>query len=397
MSTARHIVFTTAWYPTATKTGGVFVKEQAEALARAGHQVTVLLFNYVSPRARLQAVFGRRNVPDAPDGFRLLEVTATSWLPLRLFRNPQQRQQQVIENALRLAMQHYIRAHGKPDVLHHHSLRANGWAAEFLAKVFQLPFVLTEHTPFQEPRDLISYDPFQTPEASHRFVQQAEARIAVSKTAAQQLEHLFGLPFEVIGNMVSRRFEAPLAATAPLPFRWVCMAVLNANKRHALLFEAFAQAFAGQPDVQLHLAGNGPLREALEAQARQLGIAQQVVFHGMLSREHILALLDQAHAAVLASARETYGIALAEALCRGLPVVSTRSGGPEMFVEPGINGELSATDSSTDLAAALHTVYSTHSRYQRASMRTDMLGQCSEAAIVQQLEQVYARVCDNSR
>lgn len=41
-----HILITTSWYPTDKSTNGVFVKEQGEALCRAGHSVTVLLITY---------------------------------------------------------------------------------------------------------------------------------------------------------------------------------------------------------------------------------------------------------------------------------------------------------------------------------------------------------------
>jgi glycosyltransferase involved in cell wall biosynthesis len=104
-----------------------------------------------------------------------------------------------------------------------------------------------------------------------------------------------------------------------------CVGRFHPIKGHDLLLEAFAQADPGAADVHLVLVGDGERRVALEAQARQLGIAERVHLPG--AEPDPRAVYGAMDIAVQASRSEGMPNALLEAGAAGLPVVATAVGG----------------------------------------------------------------------
>lgn len=108
----------------------------------------------------------------------------------------------------------------------------------------------------------------------------------------------------------------------------LCVATVTARKGHAVLLQALA-ALRGRP-WQLHCAGS-LTRDATTAAAVQqltasLGLQERVRWHGEIEAAPLAALYAQADLFVLPSLYEGYGMALAEALARGLPIVSSAAG-----------------------------------------------------------------------
>lgn len=108
----------------------------------------------------------------------------------------------------------------------------------------------------------------------------------------------------------------------------LCVATLTPRKGHAVLVEALAD-LRDRPWV-LHCAGSrsrDPAESArVDALAARLGVGERIRWHGEVDGPQLEALYAQADLFVLPSLHEGYGMALAEALARGLPVVSTTAG-----------------------------------------------------------------------
>jgi glycosyltransferase involved in cell wall biosynthesis len=96
-------------------------------------------------------------------------------------------------------------------------------------------------------------------------------------------------------------------------------------KGHACLLEAMASLARIRPEIQLAIAGDGPLRASLEARARALGLQPRVRFLG--HRRDVPDLLAAADLCVLPSLSEALGVALLEAMVAGCPIVTTTAGG----------------------------------------------------------------------
>jgi glycosyltransferase involved in cell wall biosynthesis len=129
------------------------------------------------------------------------------------------------------------------------------------------------------------------------------------------------------------------------PLQLLCVATVNRGKGHAILFRALRAI--RKPDWYLTCAGSldrdPPTVQRLRDQLRSDDLEAQVTLAGAFDEPNLSALYDRADLFVLPTLLETYGMAVAEAVVRGLPVVSTRTGAiPElvgdaagMLVTPG--------------------------------------------------------------
>lgn len=111
------------------------------------------------------------------------------------------------------------------------------------------------------------------------------------------------------------------------------------------------RAIGGLPEgvrtrITYDIIGDGPLRERLGALIAGLGLIDRVTLRGAMAHDEVARALDGAHIAILPSIvtpsgqREGLGLALAEAMATGLPVIATRSGGIPELVEDGVSGRL---------------------------------------------------------
>lgn len=98
---------------------------------------------------------------------------------------------------------------------------------------------------------------------------------------------------------------------------------LHVKKGCDLLLQAFAQTAASDPRLHLVMAGpdGSGWQAALERQAQSLGIAGRITWTGMLAGEMKWGAFRAAEAFVLPSHQENFGIAVAESLACGVPVL----------------------------------------------------------------------------
>lgn len=155
-------------------------------------------------------------------------------------------------------------------------------------------------------------------------------------------------------NFVSAETAAPLERKdfytpkdAPL---LLAMGRLHENKAFDVLLDALADI----PNAYLWLAGEGPKRAELEAQAEKLGIKPRVRFLGW--RDDIAALLASCDVFVCPSRHEPLGNVVVEAWAQSKPVVAADSLGPGVLIKQGENGVLAPIDDSKSLAYAIAQV-----------------------------------------
>lgn len=126
------------------------------------------------------------------------------------------------------------------------------------------------------------------------------------------------------------------------------------QKNVKLLLDAFRIIHQINPNVILKLYGEGYLQTSLEQYALQLNISKNVKFMGKSS--NVFEAIQKAKLFVLPSKYEGMPNALLEAMCIGLPVISTKVSGATDFISDGINGMLVEHDDPKMLADAIQTV-----------------------------------------
>ena len=161
--------------------------------------------------------------------------------------------------------------------------------------------------------------------ATRVFYPHADRTIAVSGGIAQDLTENYGVPAKKIsvipnpidGDFIRARGAEPVDVEYPRPLI-VGMGRLVPNKNFSLLIDAYARC--GRKGTLL-IMGDGPLREDLEAQVRQLGLEDQVLLPGFQANP--FSAIAAADCYVLPSNGEGFPNGLVEAMILGTPVIST--------------------------------------------------------------------------
>ena len=211
------------------------------------------------------------------------------------------------------------------------------------------------------------------PSASRFVVAGAHALTACSKNMAGFLRRLMGGSWDgsviVTGNGVepselqtTERFEHPR------PYLFAA-AHFTPKKGLDVLIRAMNNLINAGLDVDLVLAGCGPLDETLRSLVRELGLNTRVLFWGVASRREMAALLNECALFVLPSLWEAFGIVALEAMVCGKAVVATNRGGIAEVVRHNESGILVEPGDVGALSRAIATLL-------RDPAQREALGQC---------------------
>ncbi|OGN84002.1 MAG: hypothetical protein A2X23_03975 [Chloroflexi bacterium GWC2_73_18] len=421
------ILVVARWYPAHDDpVRGVFVADQVGALLGAGVEAVVASFenHYLSREARQRAAEERayRGAmalalarPDAavvPPPGSGLPPAPVARLPV-MIPAPREPLTEGSTHAEALAA-FAVAAHSRRpfDLLHAHTGYPDGAAAAAAAGRLGVPYAITEHS-----RGLDAIFADEALRARYAAAAAGGRLLAVSGPLADRIRAaLPGIELEVVPNAV------PLAG---FPFRDAAQResaeLLFVGSRRAttgvdskgidVLFEAFAlvrrgAAAAGRPrpDLALRLVGGARPEDdaAWRALAGRLGIGDAVRLEPAARRDEVAAAMARATLFVHASPWETFGVVVAEALATGLPVVTTRSGGPEEILgatrsegpESLPGGELAPRNDPPALAEAIERALGRVERagFDRAAMRRDALARFDAAAVAVQLRAIYAEM-----
>ena len=118
--------------------------------------------------------------------------------------------------------------------------------------------------------------------------------------------------------------------------RIISVGRLYPQKNQAMMIRAFAKVAAEFPDWQLVIYGEGPLRESLELIVDSLELQDRVLLPGRT--EQVVEELRKSKIFCMSSDYEGMSNAMIEAICVGLPIVSTKVSGTEELIRDGENG-----------------------------------------------------------
>ena len=182
----------------------------------------------------------------------------------------------------------------------------------------------------------------------------ADAVVACSRYTAQEVALDYGLRAERIRVIANGLRVAPRegrSRSGAGSVRALYAGRLRTRKAVAVLLEAMARPELR--DLTLWIVGDGEQRQALEAQARRLGIGERAVFRGKLARGELAKVYGDADLFVLPSIYEGFPVAILEAMAAGLPVVATRVAGIPEAVADGETGLLVPAEDAAALASAM--------------------------------------------
>lgn len=388
-----HILIIPSWYPrNSNDIGGSFFREQALALSKKGHMVGVLSLRLEPLRDQKSILVGNyRTVFENDHGLTTYRKYGISWFP----RKPRL-MAWLWSVHVEALFSKYVIGHGMPDIIHVHSMLYAGCAAMVIYKKYGIPYVITEHsTAFQ--RGLVTSAQKIIVE---KVSQNAQKIFAVSRPFADFLSKYFltrGNECSVMPNVVNDGFfkSQMKDKNNKGEFVFINIALLTAKKGIDVLIEAFARAFPDNINIKLKIGGYGEEGDALQEFSQRLGVSDRVVFLGALSRQQVTEHVSASDVFVLSSHDETFGVVVIESLALGVPVISTRCGGPEDIICQD-DGILVPVNDVGSLANAMLKMYNIGGQYDSEKIRASCYARYSGEVIAERLIHVYADVLASS-
>lgn len=197
-----------------------------------------------------------------------------------------------------------------------------------------IPWMHTEHwsgivAPETVPRVMRLTMPF-----TMRLIRRPDLVVAVSGYLAEHIERIRRGPVRVIPNAVLRPDVLTDRRALRQPVRAIAVGGLIPRKGPELALAAVDELRRRGIDVGLTWIGDGPMRSALERETKTLGLADRVHWVGSRSPAAVSDELSRSDVFILPTKSETFGVAIAEALAHGRPVVVGSVGGQSEFVHP---------------------------------------------------------------
>jgi glycosyltransferase involved in cell wall biosynthesis len=166
---------------------------------------------------------------------------------------------------------------------------------------------------------------------------------------------------------------------------------LHEQKGHIFLLQAAALIRQTHPQVRFRIIGDGPLRAALQARARELGVSGIVEFLG--ARDDVPVQMQEFDVFVLPSLWEGLPYVLLEAMAAGVPIVTTDFSGVREVISDGVEGVIVPSGNPQALATALVDLLKDHARRAERGTKGAQLvkERFSLDAMVERTLEVYAR------
>ena len=291
----------------------------------------------------------------------------------------------------------------KIDVLHLHGYGATTFG-RLAAAMRGIPVVLHEHANLTDT-------PWFQKVADRLLAKYTDIAIAVSKSTADftikarlvpaertKVVYL-GVPLEEFSRPRSEREVAEARRALDVPdgtFAIGTVTRLMPSKGNEYLVEAAPRVLAALPNARIYIVGEGELQPALEAQARELGLGDRLVFCGF--RRDVAQVLSALDLLVFPSLWEGTPLTVLEALAMGKPIVSTDADGLQDVLTPGTDAVMVPRRNGEALANAMVALATDPAERARLSANARRTGETYDIAVfVRKMERLYEMLVETSR
>lgn len=278
---------------------------------------------------------------------------------------------------------------GKVSLIHAHVSFPAGLIAQHLSYKYRIPYIITEQmSPF----------PFESFKSRGKPmnkvlspIQKADAIIAISPSAAQDIKQMTNVQSIVIPNLVDETVFKPLSEANSFksnqPFTFFTLGRMVQQKGISTLIHAIA--LLKSDNIRFRIGGDGEYLKEYKQLADTLAIKDhRIVWLGELKREEAAMEFANCHAFVLPSIHESMGVVYAEALACGKPIIATYCGGPEFIVNKH-NGLLVEVNAPQQLSQAMNYLVRNIHKYSAAEIRADFMARFSSGVITKKIYTLY--------
>ena len=282
--------------------------------------------------------------------------------------------------------------HGLPEIAHAYILLRPAILAYILSRRNRIPLVISEQWSGYtngkfEKRSLL------TRNLCKFAFKKADERIAVSTFLQSSMEKLgFSTPIKVVPNIIEIQ-EPPETSDTGNRIRILLVAdLVDEIKNISGAIKAFAKAREAVPNLFLKIIGHGKDHQMLKDLTAKLSLkGDDIKFEGLKSNEDVYKALWNCDFLLMNSRFETFSLICAEALSCGKPVIATRCGGPEEFINSE-NGLLIPVDDDETLRKSIIYMAKNHQNYSSEKILDESRKRFSPEVVGAELCSIYKKI-----
>ncbi len=382
-----NVVWLASWYPNRTSpTTGDFIERHAKAVAPFIDSLTIIavIKDSAMPENGVEIIEQKENNIST----YIIYYGAGKWSGLvekmLSFKKYISLQQQLFNKLFDKNL--------LPDIVHVQVAMKAGLFAKKLKRKYNIPFVLTEHWTGYHPQSKpgLKEQGLYFSWLSKSIIKNASMFLPVSTDLGKTVnQYLLPVAFKVIPNVV----DASLFYYLPKPvskFRFIHLSYLHFQKNPEGILQACKLLKDKGCIFELQLIGRKD--EALQLVATELGLLNEFVFfYDAISYPEVANRMQHASALLLFSRFENLPCVMLEALCCGLPVISSRVGGIAEVIDES-NGILVENENTIQLAEAMLLLIKNYESYNRLAIAANAQQLYSYQTVGKQIWEVYDAV-----
>jgi glycosyltransferase involved in cell wall biosynthesis len=304
------------------------------------------------------------------------------------------RKQLTWKSTFQQAVTNYIEKNGLPDCVHVHVPWKAGLIALWMKKKYKREFIVTEHWGMYNDKTDSNFHSKSglTQKLLKEIYKEAKVFVSVSRFLANDVEKTTGKKADVIiPNVVDTSLFFPKEEKYS-KFTFIHVSNMVKLKNVDTILKAFRAACnATEQEMQLIMIGNRS-NEYVELADQLRLLNNSIFFKGAMSYVEVAGEMKRCHCLVLFSDSETFSCVTAEALCCGLPVISSNVGALPEIIHTG-NGTLVSMMNEEALAIAIVEMIRKYRAFDHKRMADEACKKFSYSTIAQSFNDLYQAIC----
>ena len=376
-----------AWYPTDKNPFlGIFVRRHAEAIALK-HNVFLLHVTVDDKMKEKEFRIQKKQTGKLTEVIVYYGKSSTKNNFFSRLKN-----YKLLKKHYNFGLNKYLESDIKFDVLHLNMAWPLGLISKSISQKLKIPVVLTEHWTGYLPEDG-RYKGTFLKYVTKKIVKKAKVITTVSTQLGQQMISL-GLKgnYTTISNVVDTNlFDYRKSDPNKITLLHVS-SLDDAQKNVSGLLRAFQKVKKKHAELELIVVGSGSNEQIIKRLSNELGLTTRgVTFVGHKSESELVTYFNQSNALILTSLFENQPVVMLEALCCGMPVISSNVGGISENVTTE-NGILFQPNNETELINALELFITTKDNFNSSAIRKAAIARYSKNNIASEFDAIYQSI-----
>lgn len=375
-----NVLILPSWYPdSVNKVSGIFVYEQVKALKKVGINPVVFY--------PFDKTIDKNNIVKNYEDGTIVYRSNTDYMKFSKISKINS-----IRKSL-LYLDKIVKEHNI-DIIHSHVCYLAGFISALYNKQHKnIHFIITEHS-----SKVGEYSKHLYGRKIFNFsYKKADRVITVSNSLANELKSLgYNFRSEVIGNVVNtEEYHIDNKPILNDEYKLLFIGLMGDNEVKGVqyLLAALKNFIINNKKykVRLTLVGGGSKQQQYMDMCKELSIEEYCEFKGTVSKDKISKLIMEHDLLILPSIKETFGSVLIEAMAGGKPVLSTKCGGPEEFVNDNVGVIVNPKDIKA-LEGGLLNIIENYHNFDAQLIRKYAVDNYSYEAIGNNLKDLYDKI-----